>query len=214
VIRLAHRLSRFVLPACFACVCSLLPASAARGQLITIEPDNYAAGTALTNVSPHVTLMTLDGDDEQVPLFTVTSADGDSATTDLSPTGSRVFAHSNVPFWNDVRKLEADFNGTTSSVSVSFAGGTPFTNEIGRLEVYGPAGNLLDFDVTGPTGYGQFETLSITRPTADIARAVVYTSEGSFGRLDALAFNTPVPEPGALGLLALCGALALRRRGN
>jgi hypothetical protein len=183
-----------------------------RAALVTIEPDNFPDRTALTNVSPYVTLNTLDTNNQVVPLFTVTTTGGDSATTDLSPTGTQVFAHANVPFFNTSRKLQADFNGTTSSVSIAFAGGTPFTTETGRLEIYGESGNLLDTILTAPTGYGQFATLSVTRPTADIARAVAY-SENSFGRLDALSFETPVPEPSAgLVFVAFAGAGMLRRR--
>jgi hypothetical protein len=184
----------------------------ARGALVTIEPDNFPDRSALTNVSPYVTLNTLDTNNEVVPMFTVTATGGDSATTDLSPTGTQVFAHFDIPFFNVNRKLQADFNGTTSSVSIAFAGGTPFTTETGRLEIYGEAGNLLDTIRTAPTGYGQFATLSVTRPTADIVRAVAY-SENSFGRLDALSFETPVPEPSAgLAVVALSGAAILRRR--
>ena len=189
-----------------------LLAGPAGAALITVEPDDFPDRSELTSVSPYVTLNTLNSDNEVVPLFVVTSSGGDSATTDLSPTGSRVFAHANVPFFNTSRKLQADFNGVTSSVSIAFAGGTPFTTETCRLEIYGEAGNLLDTIVSAPTGYGQFTTLSVTRPTADIARAVAY-SENSFGRLDALGFETPVPEPSTgLFFVALSSAAMLRRR--
>ena len=213
MIRLALGLRHLVLPAAVAAV-FLLPAGAARAQLITIEPDDYAPSTALTNVNPYVTLWTL-ADDERVPMFTVTAAPGDSATRDLSPTGSLVFAHVDIPFFSDIRKLEADFNGTTSSVAIAFAGGSPFDPEVARLEVYGESGALLEVDVSGPTAYGAVETLSVTRPVADIARAVIYSEDLQFGRFDALVFNTPVPEPGALGILgaAAAGLLARRRRG-
>jgi hypothetical protein len=191
----------------------LLPTAAARGVVITLEPDDYAAGTALTSVSPYVTLQTLDSNNQVVPLFTVTSTAGDSATTDLSPTGSRVFAHNNIPFFNTIRKLQADFNGRTSSVSIAFAGGTPLDTDTGRLEVYDEAGNLLDTAVSPATGYGQFATLTITRPTEDIARAVIYSGEGEFGEFDALSFNTPVPEPSAAALaLSIAGVATLARR--
>ena len=132
---------------------SPLPAAAAPGQLITIEPDDHAAGTALTSVNPHVTLWTLEDDYERVPQFTVTAARGDSAVQDLLPTGSLVFAHFDIPFFKDIRRLEADFNGTTSTVSIAFAGGSPFDPEVGRLEVYGESGQLLDVDVSAPTAH-------------------------------------------------------------
>jgi len=192
----------------------LLAATTARAAVITVEPDDYPAGTALTSVSPYVTLMTLDSNDEPVPLFVVTSDTGDSATRDLSPTGSLVFSHVGIPFFNTIRKLQADFNGRTSSVSIAFAGGSPFDPETARLEVYDEAGTLLDVDVSSPTGWGVFETLSVARPRADIARAVIYSGQNEFGRFDALAFETPVPEPSGLlaALLPSTALLARRRR--
>ena len=191
----------------------LLSAIPARAAVITVEPDDYAAGTALTTVSPYVTLHTLDSRDQVVPMFTVTSAAGDRISDDLSPTGSLVFAHFGIPFFNTIRKLQADFNGRTSSVSIAFAGGSVFATDVARLEAYDESGALLDAVVSPPTPYLQFGALSLTRPTADIARVVIYATQGEFTRFDALAFETPVPEPsGALTALGVLGAAALVRR--
>lgn len=212
--RFAHSLRCTVLPPAVVAALAFLPAVAAEAQLLTIEPDDYAAGTALTNVSPHVSLWTLKDGDVREPLFAVTAAAGDSAIADLSPTGTLVFSHAGIPFFNTIRKLEADFVGTTSSVSIMFAVGNPLSAEGARLEVYGESGNLLEADVAGPLNPGAVETLSVTRPAADIARAVIYSNELQFGRFDALVFNTPVPEPGALGVAGLAAALLLRRRGT
>jgi hypothetical protein len=187
----------------------------AEGASITIEPDDYPVDTALTHGSPHVTLMTLGSDNVAIPLFTVTVAKGDSATTDLSPTGDMVFAHAGVSFFTINRKLRAEFNGTTSDVSIAFAGGIPFSTTTARLEVYDVSGNLLETDVSDPTGYGVFGTLSVSRPQADIARAVIYGGFGEFGSFDALSFATPVPEPAGIGICAaVAGGLLLRRRGR
>ena len=97
-------------------------------------------------------------------------------------------------------------------MSIAFAGADSFEPMTARLEVYGASGELLEVDVSGPTGEGVFETLSVTRPTADIARALVYGADYPFGRFDALTFETPVPEPGAAVLVVLGPALVLRRR--
>jgi hypothetical protein len=211
MVRLAAASRHRFLTAAFTAALCLVPALTARGALITVEPDDYAAGTVLTSVNPHVTLRTMLGDG-RIPFFAITAAEGDSATADLSPTGTLVFAHEDVPFFYEDRKLLAEFNGTTSSVSITLAGASFFEPMAARLEVYGASGELLEVDVTDPTNYGVFETLAVTRPTPDIARAVIYSVDYPFGRFDALTFATPVPEPGALGLLALGPALLLARR--
>ena len=78
------------------------------------------------------------------------------------------------------------------------AGRDVVSRDVGRLEAYGTGGQLLAFDETAPLAAGRFETLSITRPTSDIAYTLAYTSAGSFGRLDALTFEGGrgvVPSP-------------------
>ena len=183
----------------------VVAAAGARGEVLTVEPDDHPAGTVLTNVNPAVRLVTTTpiGPDT----FDITSAEGDSAITDLSPTGTRVFAHVGVPFFLDSRKLRAEFDGVTSAVSLAFAG-SDTGGDVGRLEAYGTGGQLLAFDETAPLAAGRFETLSVTRPTSDIAYTLAYTSAGSFGRLDALAFErpVPVPEPGGIVTAAAAGA--------
>jgi hypothetical protein len=211
----ALRLGRIGFVAAFITLGLVGFSATADAGLITIEPDNYPVDTALTNVSPYVTLMTLGSDNVAVPLFTVTAAEGDSATTDLSPTGDLVFAHAGVSFFTTTRKLQAEFNGTTSDVSIAFAGGRPLSTTTARLEVYDVSGNLLETDVSDPTGYGVFGTLSVSRPQADIARAVIYGGFGEFGSFDALSFATPIPEPASIGLCAAAaGGLLMRRRGR
>jgi hypothetical protein len=194
-------------------VAALVAVAPSSVHAVTIEPDNYPAGTTLTNIDPSVRLVT------QTPIgpdtFDITSAEGDSAIHDLSPTGTRVFAHVGIPFFLDTRKLRAEFNGLTSSVSFAFAGSSSTAQgDVGRLEAYGTNGALLTFDETAPLFAGQFETLSVARPTPDIAYTLAYTSVGSFGRLDAMTFAQPVPEPGGAALAALAAALLSRRARN
>lgn len=181
-----------------------------------VEPDDYAAGTALTSASPHVTLSTLDQNNDVVPLFTVTSAEDGFG---FAPTGTRVFAHAGVGFWIDTRKLRMDFTQPVSSISLGFAGGTNFDTDFGLLNVYNSANVLLDSDLTAGMGPGQKETLAVSRPTNDIAYAIAYSvpgdgPHGPFGRLDALVFDTAVPEPAAASLLLAALPLAGRRRGR
>ncbi len=181
-----------------ACL-SLSPAALA----VLLEPDNYSPGTVLNDVSPYVMLSVEVPDGQgglRISTFDVTSAPGDVSTRDVSPTGSLVFAHVGIPFFsNDSRILRGDFiNGSTSFVSLLFSPSSTLSPQIGRLEAYGFANNLLAFDETPSLLANNtavtIDQLLITRPSADIAYFRAYTVLGSFGRYDALTFNTPVPE--------------------
>jgi hypothetical protein len=189
----------------------LLATASATAQLISIEPDNYTNGTILDHVVPQVSLFTVDRTDTSY-LFDVT-AQTDPAG--YAPTGQRVFAQAGVYFWNNDRRLRMDFAGTASFVSIAFAGGDLFTNDVAQLDAFNSTGVLLASYVTQPRAPGSVETMSISRPAGDIAWAVAYLplGDGSFGRLDNLQF-TLVPEPSSLGLMtaALIGSFILRRR--
>lgn len=162
----------------------------------TIEPDNFADGTDLTGLNPNVTLSTTGADNVPVELFFVSASEDN---LDLAPTGTRVFGHANIPFFNNDRRLRMDFASPANYVSLLFAGGTFFETEIGRLQAYDQAGNLLAEYVTQPRESGETELMTIARPTADIAWALAYVAEneGSFGRLDQLGFTLgePADEP-------------------
>ena len=132
-------------------ICACASACAARAANITIEPDDYAAGTALTTIRPEVSLWTMIDATTVFPSFIVNVADGDKPGLDLSATGHLVFAHSGIPdFWSS-RRLKIDFKGlTTSRVSIMAGGSTPLAVEYGRLEAYNKAGQLLELDLTQP----------------------------------------------------------------
>ena len=130
-----------------------------------------------------------------------------------------MFAHVGVPFFYSDRKLRMDFNGLVSYVGILFQGGNNLVTERGQLDVFGITGNLLRSYVTQPLLGGQTELMAITEPIPDIAWASAYTVAGDnpFGRLDALTFGTPVPEPSSMALLSLAGgamvfAVRLTRR--
>lgn len=171
-----------------------------------VEPDNYANGTALNQISPFVSLITAAANNlphAPVP-FDV------RATTSVfpfqPPTGTNVFAHAlGIPFWYTDRRLRMDFAGLVSSLSIDFQGGTADVQERGTLEVYSSQNVLLGSYITAPLFGGQIETMNIGHTSADIAYAIAYTlpCQTSFGRLDHLVFSAPVPEPTGLGLMAL-----------
>ena len=161
-------------------------------QTVRIEPDDYAEGTVLETIHPGVTLWTTLDDNVPIPIFDVT------ATTDsfgYAPTGAKVFANTGVTHWWDQRRLRMDFSIPVQSVQIAFAGGDFFDDEIGRLRAYDLNNNLIGEYVTAPRPEGSAETMSITRPQADIAWASAFclVDEGDFGRLDDLRFSAAPP---------------------
>jgi hypothetical protein len=193
---------------CLAPLLLLLPTANAE---IIIEPDNYANETELTSIVPQVTLNTTLSDNVPVPLFVVTA-------TDDGFTGRRVFAHVNIPFFSNERRLRMNFSGLVSSISLEFIAGSALNEHIGRLEAYSSQNTLIDTYVTSPLT-GTAETMFLSRSTADIAWAVAYSDPGGspFGRLDHLVFSDPVmvPEPsmtvlGGAMLMALIAAIRCR----
>lgn len=178
-----------------------------------VEPDDYADGAALTSVVPGVTLNTTLGDGSIVPLFTVTSV----TSTGYATTGSKVFAHAGVNFWWQERRLRAGFATPAQRVSIDAVGGTNFSSDIAVLEAYNAAGTLLDTFMSSPLPDKVAQTLSIVRPSADIAYISAYAitgpgGGGPFTSLDNLRVDV-VPEPATATLAGLAMAgLAIRRK--
>lgn len=187
-----------------------LGAANAMAQIVQIEPDDYADRTNLSNLHAAVQLSTTLEDNVPVPAFFVSA---NEVGEQLAPTGTRVFGHANVPFFNDFRRLRMDFADPVFSVSILFGGGTFGSTDGGRLEIYNAAGTLLDWYDTALLAVGQSETMALFRPQGDIDFAIAYTpaGRGNFGRLDGLRFSV-VPEPGTAGLVLAGLAGVLRRR--
>ncbi len=181
--------------------------------LLELEPDNYADTEVVNTVLDEVTLVTLDNFNR--PIFDVTA---NVVFKGLSSTGKMAFGHANVGFWNDYRRLRMTFSGTVQQVNIDFIGWSSLDPSIGQLEAYNAEGNLLDIYLTGWMGSGQWETMSISRPSDDIAYAIAYIADGngSSGGLDHLVFSAPVAEPSSITLAGIgCATLlaaAWRRR--
>ena len=175
-------------------------------QLITIEPDDFAEGTDLRQISPLVTMSVFTSAGQTT--FSVTSNfDG----MGLASTGEMVFGHANVPFWNAERRLNLDFTDLISEVSLDFNGDFSLDPPVGILEIYDSQNNLIDFIETNPLS-GSPETLTLTRGQGDIARAVAYSNNGPFLRLDNLSFRTSIPEPNTMIVMAVMSVVACSRR--
>jgi hypothetical protein len=191
------------------------PIFCAKAQFTTIEPDNYTNGTVLNTIVPGVSLVTAASDNLPIP-FNVTA----NTSVGFAPTGDKVFGHANVAFMNSDRRLRMDFTSPVGFLSIAFGSGSSINAERGQVDVYDSGNHLLASYLSQPRLKGQFETLSISRPTADIAWGVAYVPPtfGSFGQFDHLVFS-PVPEPStillsALGAVAIFGVRTAGKRGE
>lgn len=183
----------------------------APAQLLTIEPDDYAAGTTLDHLFPQLTLGTADAANQPMPFFPVTALTENF--TGYAPTGTKVFGNAGINFWNNNWRLRMDFSQPADFISLAFGGGNYFQGETARLDAFDSTGSLLASYTSSPRLSGSFETLFISRAGGDIAWAVAYLPPdgGSFGRFDRLQFSV-VPEPSLFAFLALTTCVGATRR--
>jgi hypothetical protein len=168
---------------------NLVPAGSTQGGSVTtvVEPDRFANGTELTNAVPGVTFTEADSQNVQRGRGIVANLNAANASTGTLVFGRGVF------WFNDPARLRMDFYNPVQSISIDFkqTSGTGF----GRLSVFDANNNLLQTFLSGRVPGGAATTLTITRPTADIAYAVAYSDDtvGStpFGYLDNLRFTQP-----------------------
>ncbi|XZE53521.1 cadherin domain-containing protein [Planctomycetaceae bacterium SH139] len=176
-------------------------------DLITteIEPDDFVERTVeINNLTPGVSLSTTV--EENVIIgFDITAVQEFG-----QPEGQHIFAHANVGFFNNTRRLRMDFYRPAQEVSIDVIGNSDLSETYGRLEVFNAAGESLEMIRTGPLLADQRQTLSINRSTDDIAYAVAYSDEdfldsSPFGKLDTIRFSIPeaVAESTAEGLATL-----------
>lgn len=155
------------------------------GNLFEIEPDDYAEGDELTNVSEHVALYTTTADNEIAELFVVTA----NEDKDHAATGEMVFGHANIPFFNNDRRLRVQFVGVGTEVTLVFINGEAFDQSSARLEAYDADDKLIDEYVTDALLPGESETMTVSG-SMKYAIAYLADGDGSFGRFDLLTFNT------------------------
>lgn len=189
-----------------------------RAQSFILEPDNYSSGAVLDHALASVSLTTAGADNLPIPpvSFHVTAS---YDSFGFPSTGTNVFGHAGVPFWNSDRRLLMTFSAPVSFLSIDFIGGDLFTNDVAQLDVFNSAGVLIGSYVSNPRSPGSVETMFLSRSAGDIARAIAYAGpgNGNFIRLDNLQF-TVVPEP-SVAMVAMLGGAALsiskwRRRRN
>jgi hypothetical protein len=153
-------------------------------DLSLIEPDDYEDGTELTNISTRVTLTTALDDNSIAELFEITATED---TAGHAPTGTHVFAHHNIPFFNDYRRLRMDFANSATRIQIIFGGTSLSGTDVGHLEAYDSRDNLVAEYVTEPLGADETEVMEVNG--AGIAWAVAYGEGSIFARLDELDFT-------------------------
>ena len=151
-----------------------------------VEPDDYTIDLQLLNdVNPAVSLSAIgDG-----------VADGSvlSRQRDTTLTGSRVFAHFlwggqiSAEWTASSRKLKITFDSPVTTVSLDAVSNSDF--DYGRLEIYDAAGRLLGRYTTQLLAQGASETMTLSRPTAEIAYAIASAHAGTAVQFDNLCFG-------------------------
>jgi subtilisin-like proprotein convertase family protein len=139
-----------------------------------LEPDEYPGGTPLGNVHAAATLSVAG-----VPGASVVSTSSFNAST-----GSLVFGSNLSAGWFAGHRLLVEFSEPTEFVRIDAI--SDGEADVGALEAYDQHGALLATYVTGALGFNQVETMSITRPTADIAFVVIAGTAGESIHLDNL----------------------------
>lgn len=177
--------------------------------VIVVEPDDYADGTVLDNISPYLTLSTGAFSDNR-PTFEVRASD--EGGLGHASTGSKVFSHAGgIGFWNASRTFRVDFSFTPELIEIDYIASGNAAPTVGRLEAYSAAGVLLDAVETSPLLEAEFETLRLAVPGA--AYALAYPPVDPFGDLDNLRITVPEPTAVALLGLSLLTVGTSRRRG-
>ncbi|MEM7456966.1 MAG: S8 family serine peptidase [Planctomycetota bacterium] len=144
------------------------------------EPDDFPDGTILDSSFAGVTLSNDVGGGN---VYGATAGFG-------APTGTIVFAPSvgGASGWSDFdNELRADFDAPVGFVSIDV--GSDDASDIAFLNAYDSAGNLLATVTSGSVSTGNSETISITRPQADIAYIIAAGLGGDITPLDNLVYE-------------------------
>jgi hypothetical protein len=152
-----------------------------------VEPDDYSEFARLNQVKIQVTLRaTGSGVFDDTVLASVRST---------ASTGTKVFGHilsgngttTSAEWTQTSRNLRIDFSAPVSTVSLDAVSNSNF--DYGRLEIYDASNRLLGRYTTKALANGQFETMTLTRPTADIAYAIAKGHAGTAVQFDNLQFG-------------------------
>lgn len=208
-----------------------LAVDGAWANTMVIDPDDYATGTNLSNISPLATLSTTDNQSVYAMDLAPNAADG----ANTQGLGHKVFGYSGNNEWiyqpwesPAAGALQIGFHATVTHFSILVAelfwdagpGDDPLfgqvydnhNNFIGSLSTFGGAEvKLAQIDPSDAShGYWAYWTLEFSG--TNIAKVII-GGDSEPTTLDRLTFDyTPVPEPSPGALLLLAGALLVIRK--
>ncbi len=149
-----------------------------------LEPDDYLVNQLLNNVLNGVTLSAIGYDvkDDRVGAVTAnTASTGQMVFGYVKPGTADIWS----PDWTTAgRMLRVDFDTPTTAVSLDAVARN--RNGYGRLEIYDSNDRLLARYTTGLLQGTAFETMALSRPTADISYAIARSTMQTSIRLDHL----------------------------
>ena len=166
-----------------------------------VEPDDFTEGAVIDTATATATLSveTVGGFQSSVGV----------AASPAASTGQKVFAYQAGSTWStlwtsDSRRLRIGFAAPVSRLQIDAVADND--GDFGRLEVFDENDRLLARSTSGVLSAGQFETLEMARPTADIAYAIVGGHLGSELQLDNLRVGVdPTTKTDALGAFTFAG---------
>ncbi|MCB9941386.1 MAG: hypothetical protein H6823_24400 [Planctomycetaceae bacterium] len=167
----------------------------ASGQPISlqnrIEPDDHNPNAVISNVNAAATLTAVGSatsGDKVYARSVGQSSTGSQAFSACSFTASGGACSIYQTEWtSSTRQLRIDFTSPVTTLSIDAVSNNPV--DYGRLEIYDANDNLLARYTTDAIASGQFETMTLSRPTADIAYALAGGHADTGVRLDNLRFG-------------------------
>ncbi|MCG8649883.1 MAG: hypothetical protein MI861_08620, partial [Pirellulales bacterium] len=153
----------------------------------SIEPDDFPVGASLIDAVSGVTLSAINSAGNPRPGVPISAL----ADTDAS-TGTSVIGNTTSTWFSGSSLLQIEFDEPVERISIDYISKFGL-GSMGQLQVFDSSGTLLDTYTTAELDTGQVETMTLTRPSADIARAVA-SPQTTFGLLDNLRFGIPEPK--------------------
>ena len=160
------------------------------------EPDGFAAET---NISSSFTGLTLSNNVGAGSIYAASASYG-------APTGANVFAPGATAangFRAGDDELRADFSVLQSTVSIDV--GSDDASDVAWLRAYDASNNLLSEVVSGSVASGEKETITISRPTAEIAYVIAAGKGTDITPLDNLVYQISDPDDDLYSITASAG---------
>ncbi|MDB4623711.1 Ig-like domain-containing protein, partial [bacterium] len=160
------------------------------------EPDGFSAET---NISNSFTGVTLSNNVGAGSIYAASASYG-------APTGANVFAPGATAangFRAGDDELRADFSVLQSTVSIDV--GSDDASDVAWLRAYDASNNLLSEVVSGSVASGGKETITISRPTAEIAYVIAAGKGTDITPLDNLVYQISDPDDDLYSITASAG---------